>query len=162
MKSNNSKGTKIRNFLFFIFTFSFLIISTSLWGAFSRDSSGVVADSKSGLAWQDNYVNNGGDIKSATWQDALVYCHEITLGGQSDWRLPNIRELKSIVDDSKFNPAINSIFQNFPFNNYVYVSSTTDASDSSNVWDVNFYNGGSTSSGSKTDERLVRCVRGGQ
>jgi len=44
----------------------------------SRGSSGVVADSKSGLAWQDNYADNGGEIKKATWQDALVYCHELT------------------------------------------------------------------------------------
>jgi len=157
--NKNSVGEKMKNFSFFIFTFSFIMMSTSLWGAFSRDSSGVVADSKSGLAWQDDYSDNGGEIKKATWQDALVYCHELTLGGENDWRLPNIRELKSIVDDSKYNPAISSIFQNVT--SYYYWSSTTRVSDSSNAWFVHFYNGYDRWY-SKTNEGRVRCVRGGQ
>jgi len=160
MKLNNNKSTKMRNFSFFIFTFSLIMISTSLWGEFSRYNSGVIADNKTGLAWQDDYRDNGGEIKRATTlEDALIYCHELTLGGQSDWRLPNIRELKSIVDDSKYNPSISSIFQNVTSNDYR--SSTTVVLDSYNVWDVDFYYGYNFS-GVKTDMARVRCVRGGQ
>jgi hypothetical protein len=118
MTTITNTGGKMKNYSLFILTFSLIMMSTSLWGAFSRDSSGVVADSATGLAWQDDYSDNGGDIKSATWQDALIYCEELTLGGISDWRLPNIRELKSIVDDSISVPAISSVFQNFTSNFY--------------------------------------------
>jgi hypothetical protein len=130
-----------------------------LYSAFSRDSSGVVADSATGLAWQDDYSDNGGDIKSATWQDALIYCEQLTLGGISDWRLPNIRELKSIVDDSIYDPAISSVFQNITSD--VYWASTTYASGSSYAWYVLFGNGFDDWY-AKTYEGRVRCVRGGQ
>ena len=132
--------------------------SLFLYAGFSRDSSGVVADSATGLAWQDDYSDNGGEIKKASWQDALVYCKELSLGGKNDWRLPNIRELKSIVDDTKYNPAINSVFTNVTSDGYW--SATTTASDSSNAWSVTFYNGYDCWN-SKTYEDYIRCVRGG-
>jgi len=132
--------------------------SLFLYAGFSRDSSGVVADSATGLAWQDDYSDNGGTIKSATWQDALVYCEELSLGGKNDWRLPNMRELKSIVDDTKYNPAINSIFINVSSNNYW--SASTVVSDSSITWIVSF-NNGDDGWNSKTNENYIRCVRGG-
>ena len=133
--------------------------SMLLYSALSRDSSGVVSDSTTGLVWQDDYGDNSGEIKSATWQDALIYCEELSLGGKNDWRLPNIRALKSIVDDTKYNPAINSIFTNVTSG--IYWSSTTRVSSSSNAWYVYFYSGNDYW-GSKGNERRVRCVRGGQ
>ncbi len=133
--------------------------SMLLYSALSRDSSGVISDNKSGLAWQDDYSDNGGSIKSATWQDALIYCEELTLGGQNNWRLPNIRELKSIVDDTKYDSAISSVFQNVTSN--YYWSSTSYASDSSNAWSV-YFNNGYDYRNDKTNENYVRCVRGGQ
>ena len=159
MTTITNTGGKMKNYSLFILTFSLIMMSTSLWGAFSRDSSGVVADSATGLAWQDDYSDNGGDIKSATWQDALIYCEELTLGGISDWRLPNIRELKSIVDDSISVPAISSVFQNFTSN--YYWSSTTYASDSSVAWGV-YFDYGDNGWYDKTYGHRVRCVRGGQ
>ena len=160
MTTITNRGGKMKNYYsLFILTFSLIMMSTSLWGAFSRDSSGVVADSATGLAWQDDYSDNGGDIKRATWQDALVYCEELSLGGKSDWRLPNIIELYSIVDRSKYNPTISLVFQNITSN--PYWSSTTSASGSSNAWIVNFYNGNNNRH-DKTNEYYVRCVRGGQ
>ena len=133
--------------------------SLFLYAGFNRDSSGVVADSATGLAWQDDYSDNGGEIKKAIWQDALVYCEELSLGGKNDWRLPNMRELKSIVDYTKYNPAINSVFTNVTFN--FYWSATTTVSDSSLAWDV-YFSYGYDYCYSKTNEDSIRCVRGGQ
>ena len=164
MKLNHKRGTKMKNFSFFIFTFLFIMMSTSLWGEFSRDSSGVVADSKSGLAWQDDYRDNGGEIKKVTWQDALVYCHELNLGGQNDWRLPNMIELYSLLTDrsniitDRIN--ISSVFQNV--SSSFYWSSTTYASHSSWAWYIGFNSGHGDTKDKMTDELLVRCVRGGQ
>jgi len=131
-------------------------ISLFLYAEFSRDSSGVVADSTTGLEWQDDYSDNGGTVKSATWQDALIYCEELSLGGKNDWRLPNIRELKSIVDDTKDNPAINSVFTNVAFS---YWSATTNASDSNEAWYI-FSDYGNKIWLSKTFTIHIRCVRG--
>ena len=132
--------------------------SLFLYAGFNRDSSGVVADSATGLAWQDDYSDNGGEIKKAIWQDALVYCEELSLGGKNDWRLPNMKELKSIVDYTKYGPAINSVFTNVT--SYYYLSATTNAYDSSDAWAVYFFNGYDNWR-SKANEYCIRCVRGG-
>ena len=136
-----------------------IVLIMALALCLSAGEQGIILDNKTGLAWQDDYGDNAGEIKKATWQDALVYCHELRLGGRSDWRLPNIKELRSIVDRSRFDPAIDSAFTNVSSN--VYWSSTTNVSDSSYAWLV-YFNVGYDYWYSKTDELRVRCVRGGQ
>ncbi|MGB0744153.1 MAG: DUF1566 domain-containing protein [Opitutales bacterium] len=42
------------------------------------------------------------------WIDALKYAEELELGGRTDWRLPNAKELQSIVDYSRSPDATNS------------------------------------------------------
>ena len=49
------------------------------------------------------------------WQDAISYCENLTLAGESEWRLPNIKELQYIVDysrspDTTGSAAIDPIF----------------------------------------------------
>jgi len=127
--------------------------SMLLYSAFSRDGSGVVTDSVTGLVWQDN------ETVEKTWVEAISYCEALTLGGNDDWRLPNKKELLSIVDYNTYNPAISSVFQNTTSD--LYWSSTTDASNTSNAWSVNFY-GGYTYNDDKTHNGSVRCVRAGQ
>ncbi len=39
---------------------------------------------------------------NGTWEEALAYCEGLTLGDHSDWRLPTIKELNSIVDYGRF------------------------------------------------------------
>jgi Protein of unknown function (DUF1566) len=36
--------------------------------------------------------------KGLSWQQALAWCEDLTLAGHDDWRLPNAKELPSIVD----------------------------------------------------------------
>ena len=122
-------------------------------------ANGVITDSKTTLEWQDDYSDNGGDIKSATWRDAIDYCEALILNGKDDWRLPNKKELLSIVDYSTYSPAISSIFAKTT--SYYYWSSTTYASDTSGAWSVYFYGGGTVYS-HKSDSDVVRCVRAGQ
>jgi len=111
------------------------------------------------LAWQDDYSDNGGDVKRTTWQDALVYCQELSLGGKSDWRLPNINELLSIADTSRVDPAISPIFTYVTSGFSTYWSSTSGVSDTSYAWGVYFYYG-DDGWYSKAYEHSVRCVRG--
>ena len=130
-------------------------LSIILWASFSRSSSGIVTDNLTKLQWQDDYSDNGGTIKSATWQNDINYCEGLSLGGYSDWRLPNINELLSIVDYTKLNPSINSTFINTSPLDY-YWSSTNNTYY---AWIVYFTYGSSRSSYNKYNSFYVRCVR---
>ena len=122
-------------------------------------ANGIVTDSKTTLEWQDDYSDNGDSIKFAKWTDAIDYCEGLTLNGQSDWRLPNKKELLSIVDYGTYSPAISSVFEKTTSD--YYWSSTTSADYPRYVWFVNFGNG-STLDGHKSANAPVRCVRAGQ
>jgi len=117
-------------------------------------ASDVFVDSKTGLTWQDNSA-----VKETkmTWQDAKSYCSELSLGGYSDWRLPNIKELQSIVDISHYKPAIKNGFKYVNTSDY-YWSSSEDVSDTKNAWVV-YFNSGDTCYNYKTSMGYVRCVR---
>ena len=123
----------------------------------------------------------------ATWQGALDFvaainagtqnCGDTSNGGthQNDWRLPNIRELQSLVDYGTFNQALTKDFQaypvtGFPFLNFqalTYWSSTTHAFSSLEAWTVDFNLGFTGGGGSqigrfvKTDTNNLIAVRGG-
>ena len=71
----------------------------------------------------------------------------------NDWRLPTIKELLTLVDYSKCNPASTSYITS-----NCYWSSTTDASDTSLAWSVSF-NDGYTNYYDKTYALYVLCVR---
>lgn len=59
------------------------------------DSGATVTDDATGLVWQQ------ADASSTNWQDAVDYCENLSLAGETDWRLPNVKELQSIVDYSR-------------------------------------------------------------
>ena len=65
----------------------------------------TVTDAVTGLEWQRTDDGN-----TYTSINALAYCEASALDGKFDWRLPNIRELKSIVDFTKEHPAIDPAF----------------------------------------------------
>ena len=123
-------------------------------GDFTDNGDGTVTDSNTGLMWQQ------AEAVSMNWEAAITYCEDLSLAEYSDWRLPNVKELRSIVDDRLYNPAIDTNY--FPGAlASSYWSSTTYAYSSSNAWIVYFYNG-IVYYFSKTDGYFVRCVRGGQ
>lgn len=128
-------------------------LSVGLMAAnFMRDgNTGIVTDSATGLQWQDDARPS-----TMTWQGAIDYCETLTLGGKSDWRLPNINELNSIVDDMVYDPSISNIFQN-TISGY-YWSSTTNASLTGDAWLVPF-GYGNQGHNPKSYNFYVRCVR---
>ncbi|MEJ2501380.1 MAG: DUF1566 domain-containing protein [Campylobacterales bacterium] len=127
---------------------------TLAYAEIQRDNvTGIVTDSATGLQWQDDKVNN-----QMPWKTAIEYCEALELGGFDDWRLPNLNALKSIVDRSKFTPAIVS---GFDFTaSQEYWSSTTNAHFPNNGWIVIFEDGYVDIS-NKSNYQYVRCVRGG-
>lgn len=139
-------------------------------GNFVDNSNGTVTDLVTGLMWQQNDDQN--DQGGWTWKDSLAYCEGSSLGGWSDWRLPSIRELKTIVDLSRLYPAIDPIFDCDSCDEYAtHWSSTScvvDGQPAGNAYVVNFSEGVSHCYPKYLYppqyvgyENNVRCVRGG-
>jgi hypothetical protein len=124
---------------------------------------GTVTDSMTNLMWQQCSGGLSGATCSGTaalldWEAAITYCEGLSLGGFTDWRLPNVKELKSISDMTKANPAIDDA--SFP--NTItsdYWSSTSLAAGSPYAWYVAFSYGDANRT-DKTYNAHARCVRG--
>lgn len=138
----------------------------------STDGGFTVTDSRTGLVWKREHemidptqpddqltrVN-----RSFLWQDALKRALTDTTGGHTDWRLPNIKELRSIVDESRNLPAINTtFFLATPGQSQFWTSSPyLDVFQNENMsWDVDFSVGQGQGT-SRVNKRYVRLVRGG-
>ncbi|MEI7796620.1 MAG: DUF1566 domain-containing protein [Methylococcaceae bacterium] len=134
---------------------------------FTNNADGTVTDTKTGLIWQACAVGQtfntstgscDGNEKAYTYADTMKLTSNF--GGQSDWRVPTISELNSIVDLRKVNPSINkSLFPNPPA--VWFWSASVDAYYPSFAWIVNF-NYGYGDSNYKGGNYAVRLVRGGQ
>lgn len=103
---------------------------------------GTITDNSTGLMWTQ--ADNGEGID---WENALTYAEGHELANHSDWRLPNVKELHSIVDynyspsatnEDHIGPAIDPMFDCTPIineagdNDYGYYWSSTSALFSSN------------------------------
>ncbi len=118
-------------------------------GNLTDNGNGTATDQDTGLTWQKE---DGGLM---TWTNALSYCNSLSLGGNSDWRLPNYKELASVED---FTSDSGMIVPFFPDSNGDYYSSTTDAFGTTGAWSATVYGGGEDH---KSGSYYVRCVRGG-
>ena len=122
---------------------------------FVDNGNGTVTDTTTGLIWQKE-----DDGKKRTWSEAVNYSKSLSLDGFSNWRLPTLDELKSIIDDY-ISPTINPIFEKSKKSKYWAAS--TQTGNYGNPCDVNF-TFGSVYYGEKYkyDTSLmnyVRCVR---
>jgi len=96
-------------------------------------SRGLVTDRTTGLTWL-RQGNPAG--RALNWQDALDMVRQMNrkrLEGRGDWRLPNIRELESLLDDQVHSPAVHPLagFENVAD---FYWSSTTSVWDPAYAW----------------------------
>jgi hypothetical protein len=83
---------------------------------FSDNGDGTISDGATGLMWESD------DYTSADFVDAVAHCEASTTGGWSDWRLPDTKELQSIVDynrapDDSNSAALDSLFNATAFTN---------------------------------------------
>ncbi|MBI4582658.1 MAG: DUF1566 domain-containing protein [Planctomycetes bacterium] len=91
------------------------------------------------------------------WQDALKYCENLDVAGYADWRLPNVRELQSIVDYGRVDPAIDPVFGVLD----LYWSSSSSADITGHAWFIQFYDG-HVDAVDKGVALFVRAVRSGR
>ena len=63
------------------------------------DNGNTVTDNLTGLMWVENGTSSGCyDGNTRTWEQAIAFCENLVYSGYSDWRLPNVKELFSIVE----------------------------------------------------------------
>ncbi|GEM_PF-1517512 len=109
------------------------IDSTAPDSRYDIDSAnGTVYDSATRLTWMRCLVGKSGNSCSGTattmnWGTALKYARDLNAGGgfagKTDWRLPNAKELGSLVERSCFSPAVNiDAFPGMPSIYYLWSS----------------------------------------
>ncbi|MFC1760991.1 DUF1566 domain-containing protein [Planctomycetota bacterium] len=115
-------------------------------------SANTVTDTTTGLTWQTTP-----DSETKTWEQALNYANTLDLNGTNDWRLPNLKELQSIVDMTRSQPALNTtVFQ--IFDTKPRWTSTSLAGHGERAWTVDFRLG-TVSYADKTEPLPVLYVR---
>lgn len=112
-------------------------------------------DPKTGLEWQ--YESPG----MMSWHKAMSYAKSLTIDGKSDWRLPAIHELETLLDRrvlyEKLRPDVR---KEVPFKDELsYWSSTTFEQDTYSAW-ILMLEGAYVLSYYKSNLYYVRCVRG--
>lgn len=116
------------------------------------NGNGSVTDIATGLLWQKQ-----DDDISREHADASAYCAELTLANESDWRLPNVKELPTIVDYRLMRPAIDDAkFPNTDLRQYW--TATSAVGDLRSAWVVSF-SSGAIGNLLINNRFLVRCVR---
>lgn len=126
-----------------------------------QDMGAEVKDKVTGLIWQRCSVGQTWDGSTCTgtatkhtWQQALTVAKNLGNG----YRLPNIKELQSLVERQCYSPSINSkTFPNTPSSNYWSSSHSSHGVDL--AWKVNFDQGYSSSATHSFFSYAVRAVR---
>lgn len=175
----------MKRILFFILL---ILFSATLFGAgdkiYTILSRGSVKDQTTQLIWtrcplsdDDKPIYNfmcKGNRKKYTWSEAVSVCMNLKHDNRSDWRLPSVRELQSIIyyhlqsnSTEKLSLVVEGAFpgivRNEEYNDFLtevkFWTSTTYKNNSTNALYVDFKYG-NTGQGSQTEERYVRCVAG--
>ncbi len=126
-----------------------------------------VTDTQTGLIWRrcsEGQTWTGGTCAGSfgtyTWDNVLAHAKSTANSTGVAWRLPNVKELQSLVDRSVQYPSIDSsVFPGVP--GLWFWTSTQSAGNASLAWVVNF-NVGYVSCGYRNDYYAVRLVRAGQ
>ncbi len=123
-------------------------------GPYINNGDGTITDSGTGLMWQRSDNN-----RKYEWEDACNYCDDLILGGYGDWKMPDIYQLRTLIDDA-FSPEINTDYfsncKSYPF----YWSGSTVTHYPENAWYAGFDHG-VVNHNFKTSGYYVRCVRTG-
>ncbi|MBN2808874.1 MAG: DUF1566 domain-containing protein, partial [Deltaproteobacteria bacterium] len=125
---------------------------------YTDNGDGTISDNDSGLMWQlVPFAKHEESSNPLTWEEALKKCNNLELAGHQDWRLPDRNELLSLVDYTKWSPAINDlVFRETE--DFEFWTSTTDSKITCNAWTVSFIRG-RVDVTNKSNACYVRAVR---
>ena len=114
----------------------------------------TVKDRQTKLTWQRVV-----DSQPRSLDNAKQYCQNLPLEG-GGWRLPGLKELLSLVDPTRWNPAIDVLaFPDTPAGLFWSSTPNADTEYDLHAWSVDFYDGTTTLSREAYDDLAVRCVR---
>lgn len=125
------------------------IAATTPTKRFVLNADGTVFDTVTGLMWQAcsygeqfhvGLVQCTGVAASVTWQQALANAKSNRFANYDDWRVPNIKELASIVEHQCVEPALNTVIFLSSVNQN-YWTSTTSPSNPDHAWVYQFADG---------------------
>lgn len=181
-ENNSSPRRYLRSILLCAIAYCSLVLSATLNAAcietipqstpnsqLQDNGDGTVTDLGTGLMWRQCSLGqlpdtscSGGDSYLYTWDQALSHADDVNFAGYTDWRLPNIKELYSLVEVSCSSPAINS--ERFPntSSSQAYWSATAYDVIEDYFYSVRFNVGRSGISIRNLPVGFVRLVRGGQ
>jgi hypothetical protein len=134
---------------------------------YSDNGDSTVTDNLTRLMWKQCSEGQAGAGCAGTatlmdWQVALTAGSNSSFAGYNDWRLPNVKELNSLVETACYNPAINELrFPNTPVTGVAYWTSSV-IPNTGNAWGVNFGVGVISPSAEPIFDLRVRLVRGEQ
>jgi hypothetical protein len=95
---------------------------------FTDNGDGTITNNATGLMWMQN--DNG---KGVLWEEALSYAENLEFAGYTDWRLPDIKELQSIVDYSR-SPSTTSSAAIDPLFNCTQITNEAGKADYPYYW----------------------------
>ena len=150
---------------------------------YKDNGDGTITDKVTRLMWEKKSDDGGLHDKDNAypWSSAVTdtiwdWLDDVNAEGgkgfahHRDWRIPNVKELQSIIDYENFTPAVASAFNTNCGGNTVftgsctaasnYWSSSTNANNPGNAWNVDF-NNGNVNNDDKSNPLYVRAVRGG-
>lgn len=124
----------------------------------------TVIDNVTELQWQGCEPGLTGDDCATgaptpfDWASSLDYCHNLSWGGHDDWVLPNVKQLRSIIDNRLTSPGLDATA--FPnHQSSAGWSSTTSVAAPVEAWVVNIDFGGGIEDEDKSSTLSARCVR---
>jgi hypothetical protein len=138
-------------------------------GRYQDNADGTITDILHGLEWKRcSEGQNGSDCSTGTaslmnWQQALQLVESLNTSGgyagHTDWRLPNLKELATLIENQCMQPAINETLfpEAQPFWYWTSSANLTSTSDNS-TWQIDF-DIGRQFSGSRNGQAHVRLVR---
>ncbi|SRR6266480_916450 len=143
--------------------------------SYTDNGDGTITDNNTRLMWEkkslDNTIHDQNTIY--TWDNAFAVhvagLNTANFAGHTDWRLPNVKELQSILNLENFGPAVSSEFNTGCVAgctacsctaSSIYWSSSTTSANPVFAWFVEFSAAGADRDG-KIQANRVRAVRGG-
>lgn len=181
-----NRGGRLKK-IFVLLLIILFVTSAYSFKSYSVLTRGMVRDNSTGLFWircplaENNKpaydFNCNAEFKSFTWAEAIDACENLVHEGRSDWRLPNIKELSSIlqyrhysefencsqVNDEAF-PGIIKEGDCFNFFSAIHYWSSTPhknyTEDDKKWWYIDFKFGTTGFSLDEDVKKYVRCVAG--
>lgn len=121
--------------------------------SYEDNGNGTVGDKNTGLMWEQTAGIYGG----YTVSDAETYCEDLVLGGYTDWRVPDRKELVSIISYWNLEPSINTTF----FNTYDGSYFSSDRCEDLGGRALVDFGYGKVWCDPDYNKQQVRCVRSG-